>query len=147
MDEACLLNYATSLAKDAAFDCPMCEALINRPPTRSPHLDAAIEVLMNDDKDALLQRTIRLQDALQTRQATREKYADLDSSVGCVIRELLFGCGGALPSQMDAEPLVADCKCHRGNGELFCEGCGEEGHLQAACPHRSDISDTDDEED
>lgn len=145
IDEACLLNHAVSLAKNAAFDCPMCEALINRPPTRSPHLDAAVDVLLNDDKDARQQRSLRLQEALQTREATRERHADLDSKVGCVIRELLFGCEGALPSQLDAEPLVADCEGHY--GKLFCEGCGEFGHLQAACPHRSDISDTDDEED
>lgn len=151
IDEACLIAHLEK-SGERQSRCPMCESVI-RPgePHRSPHLDAAASALVVD----LEKYQSRINHTLCLRKRME------NACTNPVVRALLFGstsapnedganeCGvSSYPGDSRPRLFQRDKKDEDDHdGEPLCDGCGEYGHLHAECPHRSDISDSEESSD
>ncbi|KAJ8603630.1 hypothetical protein CTAYLR_007576 [Chrysophaeum taylorii] len=133
LDEACFLAHASS-------DCPMCGAILRRPPHRSAHIDAAVEALVADDDDLREAHDRRLAEADCARRAARD-----NPHATPLVRPYL---DDQQPPKKVEEDLVEPGRRDDDNDDddPVCDGCGEVGHDHARCPYRSDLSDDDDDD-
>lgn len=150
IDEQCFLQRCFSLSGDPTT-CACCgeqfPAFANAL-RRSAHVDAAVDALVLGDPVLLAAHERRLDAAAAARRdAARRLDALPDPSLRPLVESLVLE---RTPSQADlavgASSLLAPGRLLQAVADSYedvCDGCGERGHVQEDCPHRSDIEDED----
>lgn len=150
IDEQCFLQRCFSLNGDATT-CACCgEHFPAGPLRRCPNVDAAVDALVLGDDVLLAAHERRLDTAAAARRdAGRRLDALPDPSLRPLVESLVFD---KTPSQADlgfsacsmlapGRLLQAVTEESSDEDEDVCDGCGERGHGQEECPHRSDVDD------
>ena len=152
IDEQCFLQRCFSVNGDATT-CACCGEQFPAFASalrRSAHVDAAVDALVLGDPALLAAHERRLDAAAAARRdAARRLDALPDPSLRPLVESLVLE---RTPSQADlavgASSLLAPGRLLQAVADSYeedvCDGCGERGHVQEDCPHRSDIEEDED---
>ena len=167
LDECCFIRRCFDRQCDAAV-CPCCGSRFapgRHALRRSGQLDAAVEALVLGDAALLAAHERRLDAAAAARaDAGKHLAAVPDPDLRDLLADLVYDqtpsqCAKALPLERPDKLLMFKWDTRAADtdddddeedededeedeaGVVVCSGCGERGHTQDECPHRSDISD------
>ena len=152
IDEQCLLQKCFSVNSDPTT-CACCGEQFPAFASalrRSAHVDAAVDALVLGDPALLAAHERRLDAAAAARRdAARRLDALPDPSLRPLVESLVLE---RTPSQADlavgASSLLAPGRLLQAVADSYeedvCDGCGERGHVQEDCPHRSEIDEDED---